>query len=356
MIALRDFLPYLGKRVIGAFFVLLGAMLLVFFISYILNPDPAHLWAGARASKSTIAAVVVRYHLNQPWYVQFYYFIQSYATGNLGIDPATGKSILSEMEFYFPNTLELVLVCMVMIVVLGVGSGYVAGMHFGTKIDHAIRVFYLATWSSPYYLGGFLAILAFSRYLPLFPSGGMYSLTLAHPLALGASGSTWPTGIYILDALIQLNGSAFLSGLDHVFMPAAVLALLDFGLVARIMRSSILSSRWSTHVKAARAKGMAEGEVRRNHILRNALIDTNTIVAVTFGFMLSGTIVIEEIFAWPGIGYFTYQAIVSIDYPVLVPCVLLFTLGVIVANFIADVFYSLLDPRIALGEAGGAEG
>jgi len=349
MIALRDFLPYLGRRVLGAIGVLIGAMLLVFFISYILNPNPAHLWAGARASKSTIAAVIARYHLDQPWYVQLYYFLQSYVTGNLGIDPQTGKSIISEMAFYFPNTLELVLVSMVMIAVLGVASGYFAGMHFGTKVDHAIRIFYLATWSSPYYLGGFLAILVFSSYIPLFPSGGMYSLTLANQPA-------HITGIYILDALIQLNGPAFLSGLQHVFMPAAVLALLDFGLVARIMRSSILNSRWSTHVKAARAKGMAEGEVRRNHILRNALIDTNTIIAVTFGFLLSGTIVIEEIFAWPGIGYFTYQAIVSINYPVLVPCVLLFTLGVIVANFIADVFYSLLDPRIALGEGGGAEG
>jgi len=348
MIALRDFLPYLGKRILGAIFVLLGAMLLVFFISYVLNPDPAHLWAGARATQKTIEDVVKRYHLDQPWYVQLYYFLQSYVTGNLGTDPQTGKSVLSEMAFYFPNTLELVLVSMVMIIVLGIASGYIAGMHFGTKTDHAIRIFYLATWSSPYYLGGFLAILVFSSYLPLFPSCCMYSQTLA-PI-------NHITGIYILDALIQLNGAAFLSGLDHVFMPAAVLALLDFGLVARIMRSSILNARWSTHVKAARAKGMAEGEVRRNHILRNALIDTNTITAVTFGFLLSGTIVIEEIFAWPGIGYFTYKAIVSINYPVLVPCVLLFTLGVIVANFIADVFYSLLDPRIALGEGGGAEG
>ena len=153
-----------------------------------------------------------------------------------------------------------------------------------------------------------------------------------------------------MDALIQLNGPAVLSGLSHLVLPAGVLALLDFGIVARIMRSSILDARWSTHVKAARAKGLAEGEVRRRHILRNALIDTSTIIAVNFGFLLSGTIVIEEIFAWPGIGYFTYEAIVSVNYPVLVPCVLLFTLGVIIANFIADVFYSLLDPRIALGE------
>jgi peptide/nickel transport system permease protein len=323
-------------------------MLLVFFISYVLNPDPAHLWAGARASKSTIAAVVARYHLNQPWWVQLYYYLRTYLTGNFGIDPETGKTILSEMLFYFPNTLELVLVCMIMIIALGVGLGYIAGMRFGSKTDHLIRIFYLATWSSPYYLGGFLAILVFSSYIPIFPSSGMYSLTLAPINRI--------TGIYILDALLQLNGPAFLSGVDHVIMPAAVLALLDFGLVARIMRSSILNKRWSTHVKAARAKGMTEGEVRRKHILRNALIDTNTIVAVTFGFMLSGTIVIEEIFAWPGIGYFSYQAIVSVNYPVLIPCVLLFTLGVIVANFIADIFYSLLDPRIALGEAGGAEG
>jgi peptide/nickel transport system permease protein len=348
LIPLRDFLPYLGKRVLGAVGVLVGAMLLVFFISYILNPNPAHLWAGARASQSTIAAVVARYHLDQPWYVQLYYFLQSYATGNFGIDPQTGRSILAEIGETFPNTLELVLVSMVMIVGLGVASGYIAGMRFGTKVDHAIRIFYLATWSSPYYLGAFLAILVFSSYIPLFPSGGMFSQTLA-PI-------NHITGIYILDALIQLNGPAFVSGIYHVIMPAAVLALLDFGLVARIMRSSILNARWSTHVKAARAKGMPEGEVRRSHILRNALIDTNTIIAVTFGFLLSGTIVIEEIFAWPGIGYFTYQAIVSINYPVLIPCVLLFTLGVIVANFIADVFYSLLDPRIALGEGGGAEG
>ena len=111
-------------------------------------------------------------------------------------------------------------------------------------------------------------------------------------------------------------------------------------------------SWWLALGSEVTSKGLEEGEVRRNHILRNALIDTNTMIAVTFGFLLSGTIVIEEIFAWPGVGYFTYQAIVSANYPVLIPCVLIFTLGVIAANFVADVFYSLLDPRIALGEGG----
>jgi peptide/nickel transport system permease protein len=100
---------------------------------------------------------------------------------------------------------------------------------------------------------------------------------------------------------------------------------------------------------------LEEGEVRRNHILRNALIDTNTMLAITFGFLLSGTIVIEHIFSWPGVGEFTYNAIVAVNYPVLIPCVLIFTVGVVIANFVADIFYSLLDPRIALGEGGGSE-
>jgi peptide/nickel transport system permease protein len=347
MVSLRDFLPYLGRRIIGAFVVLVGVALIVFFISHVLSPDPAHLWAGARASKSTIAQVAAQYHLNQPLYVQLYYFLQSYATGNFGTDPQTGRTIISELAFYFPNTLELVITCMILIVALGVGLGYISGMRFGSKTDKAIRIFYLTCWSSPYYLGGLLAVLVFSSYIPLFPSSGMTSQTIGPINSI--------TGIYVLDALLQLNGPALLSGLYHLILPATVLALLEFGIIARIMRSSILDTRWSTHVRAARAKGLEEGEVRRNHILRNALIDTNTMLAVTFGFLLSGTIVIEEIFAWPGMGYFTYKAIVSVNYPVLIPCVLVFTLGVVIANFVADVVYSLLDPRIALGEGGGSE-
>jgi peptide/nickel transport system permease protein len=235
---------------------------------------------------------------------------------------------------------------MVIIVVLGVGLGYISGMHFGSKLDKGIRIFYLTCWSSPYYLGALFAVIVFSSYIPLFPSSGMTEQTLAPISSI--------TGIYVLDAALQLNGPAFLSGLHHLVLPALVLALLEFGIIARIMRSSILNARWSTHVKAARARGLEEGEVRRHHILRNALIDTNTMLAVTFGFLLSGTIVIEEIFAWPGMGSFAYSAIQAVNYPVLVPCVLIFTLGVIVANFLADVFYSILDPRIALGAGGGA--
>jgi peptide/nickel transport system permease protein len=267
-------------------------------------------------------------------------------TGNFGIDPLTGQTILSEIRFYLPNTLELVLSSFVLLLIVGVALGYFAGMHFSTLGDSVARVIYLVSWSTPMYLAAIVAILVFANYLPLLPSGGMYSLSITPPQPV--------TGIFLIDALLGLNVPAFLSGLQHLILPAAALAFVNFGLISRAVRSSILNVRWSTHVKTARAKGLSESEVRRKHILRNALIDATSLSAVIFGWVLTSTLVVEELFAWPGLGQFAYQAIFSSDYPVLIPIVVVFTLGVIVANFVADVAYSLLDPRIGIGGSNGA--
>ncbi len=267
-------------------------------------------------------------------------------TGNFGIDPLTGQTILSEIRFYLPNTLELVLSSFVLLLIVGILLGYFAGMHFSTLGDSVARVIYLVSWSTPMYLAAIVAILVFANYLPLLPSGGMYSLSITPPQPV--------TGILLIDALLGLNVPAFLSGLQHLILPAAALAFVNFGLISRAVRSSILNVRWSTHVKTARAKGLSESEVRRKHILRNALIDATSLSAEIFGWVLTSTLVVEELFAWPGLGQFAYQAIFSSDYPVLIPIVVVFTLGVIVANFVADVAYSLLDPRIGIGGSNGA--
>lgn len=346
MVYLKDFLSLLVKRLIGSIAVSLGTIVIIFFISHVLSPNPAHLWAGPRARESTVLAVAARYHLNDPLYLQFLYFLRDLLTGNFGIDPLTGQSILSEIRFYVPNTLQLVIVSFVMLVVIGIGLGYLAGMHFSTPVDSIVRIIYLVSWSTPMYLAAILGILLFATYIPILPSGGMYSLSLSPVESI--------TGFFLVDALLQLNMNAFLSGLQHIVLPATVLALVNFGLISRAVRSSILNVRWSTYVKTARAKGLNEGEVKRKHILRNALIDAASLSAVMFGWLLTGTVVVEELFAWPGLGQFAYNAIESNDYPVLIPIVVVFTLGVIVANFAADVAYSLLDPRIAMGTQSGA--
>jgi peptide/nickel transport system permease protein len=348
MVYLRDFLGLLARRAVGAVLVSIGTIVIIFFISHVLNSNPAALWAGPKARPSEIAAVAARFHLNDPLPIQLYYFLIGVFTGNWGLDPLTGQSISSEILSYFPNTLELVVTSLLIVVVVGIGLGYVAAMRFSTKTDSIIRVSYILAWSTPTYLGAILAILLFATYLPFLPSGGLYSLSLPPPPSV--------TGVFLIDSIVSLNVPDTLSALQHLILPAAVLAFLNFGLIARATRSSILSVRWSTHVKSARAKGLRESEVRRRHILRNALIDATSLSAVMFGWLLTETVVIEEIFAWPGIGQFAYQAIVNFDYPVLVPLLVVFTLGVIAANFVADVSYSLLDPRIVMGGGSGAVG
>ena len=343
MVSPREFSRFLARRAVGAVAVMFGVVITIFLISHVLNPDPARLWAGARASASQIQAVRVTYHLNDPILTQLYYFVVNLFTGNLGIDPITKQSISSEIAFYAPNTLELVVVSLALTVIIGISLGYIAAMKFSTKWDVVIRLVYLVTWATPYYLGAIAAILLFAEYIPILPSGGMYSLSLTPP-------HSW-TGIFLLDSLISLDGPAFLSGLQHLILPATVLAILDFGILTRVTRSSMLDVRWASHVKSALARGVPEKEVNRRHILRNGLIDANTVSAMMFGWMLSGTVIVEQIFAWPGIGQFAYNAIVTNDYPALIPVTIFFAFGVVIANFIADVVYSYLDPRIALGGA-----
>jgi ABC-type dipeptide/oligopeptide/nickel transport system permease component len=348
MVYLRDFLIFLGKRALTSLAITLGVVIIVFLISHVLNPDPARLWAGAKANPADIAQIEAQFNLNQPLLIQLYYFIVNTFTGNLGTDPVSGQSIASEIWATAPNTVELVAAALLITVVIGVALGYIAGMHFSTKIDSAIRIVYLASWATPYYLGGIAAILIFSVDIPsLVPWLGLPSGGMSAPLLIVPS----ITGVYVIDSLLALNFGAFASGIQHLILPAFVLAILDFGIISRVTRSSVLDVRWSTHVKSARARGLRDGEANRRHILRNGLIDATTVSAVMFGWMLSGTVIVEQIFSWPGIGAFAYSAITSLDYPVLVPIVIFFTFGVIIANFAADVIYSVLDPRITLGNA-----
>jgi peptide/nickel transport system permease protein len=157
------------------------------------------------------------------------------------------------------------------------------------------------------------------------------------------------TGIYVLDSLMNLNIGDFLDGMYHLALPALSLAFLNFGLITRMARTGILNAKWMPYVKTARAKGLDEKDVTRKHVLRNGLIQTNTVTAVMFSWLITGTIVVEEIFSWPGIGKFSYLAITSDNYPVLVYMVIMFTVFVVIANLIADIMYVVLDPRIALG-------
>lgn len=317
---------------------MIGVTLITFLISRVIVPDPARTWAGFRATPSAVAALAARYHLNSPLYIQYFYYLAGIVTGNWGISPTTGRPVLSDIALYFPATVELALAAIVITAVVGIPLGVLSATHHNKKADHGIRFFYLAGFSSPPFFVALVMILVFGYIFNIFPTQGELSNTLTPPAHI--------TGMYIVDSLLTRNWVDLADSVWHIILPATALALTVFGVVTRITRSSMLEVLQKDFVRASYAKGLDRRSVIYKHALRNALIPTATILGLLLGVLLSGAIVIESIFLWPGIGYYALQAISTLDFPAIMGVTVLFTFGVVLANLIADVMYVFLDPRV----------
>jgi len=320
--------------------VVLGVTFVTFLISFVFTPDVVRAWAGLRASQATLNALRLRYHLNDPIYVQYYYYMVNLFTGNWGLDPNSGRPVISEIEFFFPATLELALASIIITVLVGIPLGVVAAMYHNRKADHAVRLTYLAAYSSPPFFVALLVIFIFGYVLQIFPTQGELSPNLAFPTSI--------TGMVIVDSALTLNWPVFADAVWHIVLPATALALIYFGIVTRITRASMLEILQKDFIRGTFATGLPKRTVIIKHAVRNALIPTITVLGLVLGQLLGGAIVIETIFQWPGIGLYATQSIESYDFPAIIGITVLFALGVVVANLIADILYAFLDPRIKL--------
>jgi ABC-type dipeptide/oligopeptide/nickel transport system permease component len=331
---------YVLRRLVALIPVVLGVTFITFFLSRVLVSNPARAWAGPRAPASAVAQIAASYHLNQPIPVQYVFYMRDILLGNWGNNPITGRTVLAEIGGYFPATLELALTAFLITIVLGIPLGVIAALRQDKKIDHGIRFFYLAGFSSPPFFVALILLIIFGYYSGLLPTQGELSPLLTPP--------THITGLYVLDSLFTRNWADLQDSILHLILPAAALALTYFGLVVRVTRASMLEVSQKEFVKVSFAKGLTKRVVVTRHILRNALISTTTILGLILGAMLGGTVVIESIFLWPGIGFYAVQAIESFDYPAVMGVTFVFTLGVVIANLLADIVYAYLNPRIAL--------
>jgi peptide/nickel transport system permease protein len=320
--------------------VVLGVTFVTFLISFVFTPDVARAWAGLRASQATLDALRLRYHLNDPIYVQYYYYMINLFTGNWGLDPNSGRPVISEVAFFFPATLELALASIIITVAVGIPLGVLAAMYHGRKADHAVRLTYLAGYSSPPFFVALLVIFIFGYVLQIFPTQGELSPNLAFPASI--------TGMVIVDSALTLNWPVFADAVWHIVLPATALSLIYFGIITRITRASMLDILQKDFIRGTFATGLSKRTVIIKHAVRNALIPTITVLGLVLGQLLGGAIVIETIFQWPGIGLYATQSIESYDFPAIIGVTVLFALGVVVANLIADILYALLDPRIKL--------
>lgn len=331
-------ISYIIRRLLLIIPILLGTTFITFIISRVSVPDPARAWAGPHASPDAIAALIARYHLNDPLYVQYFYYMKDLVTGNWGISPTTGRPVLYDLGIFFPATLELAIAAVIITIIVGIPLGILAAMHQNKKLDHSIRLIYLAGFSSPPFFVALLFLFVFSYYFNLFPTNGQLSANLTPPAHI--------TGMYIVDSFLTGNWLDLKDSLWHIVMPSLALALTYFGIVTRIMRSSMLEIFRRDFIRASFAKGLGSRAVVYRHAVRNAMIPTTTVLGLLLGSLLGGTIVIETIFVWPGIGYYATQSIESLDFPSVMGITVLFTLGVVFANLVADVLYGIIDPRI----------
>ena len=333
--SLSDLLVFVLKRLLLLIPVLIGVIVITFFFTHVAISNPCYVWFP-HARSSTIQACIKTYALDQPLYVQFYRYFANLLAGNWGNSP-TGVPVLPTIQQSVPATIELVGAALFLMIAIGVPLGVIAARYSGRWKDHLVRIFYLSGWATPTYLGAVVAAVLVAPILGL-PASGEYSTTPP----------PFPrvTHMSVLDALIAGNGPYFFDAVAHLILPAGVLAFINMGIATRMTRSSMLEVLPLDYVKAARMKGLSDFWVLYKHALRNALITTTTVLGVTAGGLLSGTIVIENVFAWPGIGSYAFDAISKYNFAGAIGVVIVFATGVVVANLVADILYGVLDPKV----------
>lgn len=332
---------YVVRRGVYSFFLVVGAVVLVFLLTRVAAPDPAALWAGPRAPPSVIRAVVAEYHLDQPVEVQLLYYLKEIFTFNFGISPFFRQPVASLISVYFPRTLELSFFAMGLTIVLGIVTGAFGAAHQDRKGDLAVRGVYLFSWSMPPFLVALLLQFVFAYQWSVFPSGNLADPALTPPGTV--------TGLPLVDSLIAGDYPYFYSTLSHLVLPTLALALISFGLITRITRSSMLQSLKADYVRTAVMKGIGTRRAVYVHALKNSLLPVITVIALTFSYVIAGAVVVEEIFGYEGMGYLITQSVYNFDYPTLIGSTIVIVVAVLAINFVADVLYAVVDPRIRLG-------
>jgi len=308
-----DLIVFVGKRLVQLLPVVLGVIVITFFFTHVAVQNPCAIWAGPHATQDQIQACIVRFGLDRPLPEQFWRYMANLVSGDWGASPR-GVPVLLSISSAFPATLELVLAALLIMVAIGIPLGVVAANGAGRWADH----------------------LAIGPALGL-PTKGDFTST---PPFNG------PTHMSVLDALLHLNFAAAGDAILHLILPASALAFLNLGIATRMTRTSMLEVLPLDFVKTARMKGLSEFLVLYKHALRNSLISTTTILGITAGVLLSGTVVIENIFQWPGIGAYAFDAITGYNFNGTIAVVIVFAIVVVMSNLISDILYGILDPRV----------
>jgi peptide/nickel transport system permease protein len=331
---------YIARRLLFFIPMLVGITLMSFVLSHAIPADPvtANLGEQAAANPEVVAAFKHRWGLDRPLHEQYGLYLWNLAQGDMGTSISTKQPVSLDLKQRFPATIEVALVAMVLSLLIGIPLGIFSAVRRDSALDQFARVVSLVGVSMPVFWLALVAILLFYAHLGWAPPPGRLSANIIAPPAV--------TGFLLIDSLLAQRPDVAIDALQHLVLPAIVLSLHSLGVTTRMMRGSMLEVLGEDYVRTARAKGLREGIVVFRHAARNGLIPIITVVGVNFGRLLSGAVITETVFAWPGLGLYAFQSATSLDFPAIMGAGIVIATVYIFVNLLVDIAYAFVDPRI----------
>ncbi|MBX3084166.1 MAG: ABC transporter permease [Anaerolineae bacterium] len=331
---------FLLRRLVLTIPLILGMTLMSFVVSHFVPADPlvANLSQRAMSDPTIVAAFKEEWGLDQPLPVQYLTYVKNLLTGNLGKSIRSRRPVVDDLKQFLPATVELATFATLIGLIAGLGLGTLAAIKRNSILDYLARFISLIGISAPIFWLALLGLLIFYVGLRIVPGLGRLDSAIAAPPVV--------TGFLTIDSLLAGRWDAFTNAFGHLILPGIVLSTYSLGLITRITRSSMLESLSQDYVRTARSKGLRTPAINFRHALRNALIPVITVIGLSYGGLLSGAVLTETIFAWPGIGRYAYRASTTLDFPAIMGVAMLIAVIFAIVNLVVDVLYYLVDPRI----------
>lgn len=334
------FLRFLSRRLAAGVALVVGVTAVTFSLTNLVPADPALAALGEVAfdNPAAVQAFRDRYRLDDPLPVQYWTYLTNILQGDLGESQRTRRPVAQDLGEFIPATLELAMVAITIAIVVGVAIGTVAAVRKDGVLDQVIRVFSLTGVSMPAFWLALLAFYWLSFRYQLFPGIGRLDPGVRAPPTV--------TGMYTIDAALAGEWATFRNAAAHTLLPAAVLAANAIGLLTRFTRSAVLEVLDEDYVRTARAKGLRGSKVVVRHVLRAALVPVVTLIGLLFGSVLSGTVLVEAIFSWPGVGQYAFLSANNLDVPAIAGVAMFVAVAYVTINIVVDLLYGAIDPRI----------
>jgi dipeptide transport system permease protein len=329
------------KRSLFALPSLVGVIIVTFLLTRARPGDPAAYFAGPAATAEAIEQVRVKLGLDKPLIVQFGNYVADLARGDLGTSLTTGQPVVTDIRNRLPASAELTLLGLIVSMLIAVPLGILAATKPGSLADHLCRVISTAGVSLPVFFTGLILVYVFYYLLGIAPAPlGRLDTFLSAPPRI--------TGFYLIDSAIAGNGEVFVSSLKQLVLPAMTLAIFSLAPIARMTRASMLAVLASDFVRTARASGLSPATVIVTYAFRNAMIPVVTTLGMVFSFLLGANVLVEKVFAWPGIGSYAVEALVASDFAPLQGFVLTMAIMYVLLNLLIDILYGVIDPRVRI--------